>query len=135
MQDVTIYYKNKVITLDEAEDILKNNKGLTMNVFKNEGKGKVILSEKPVSSFEDYMEKETKAPSAENGNLYMAAEAPPAPIADPVEYVKELGKRGATFYIGPHKYSTDEAIKMVEKSTNEVTIDVSKYPIVHLGGC
>src|SRR5690606_10980305 len=135
LQDVTIYYKNKVITLDEAEDILKNNKGLTMNVFKNEGKGKVILSEKPVSSFKDYMEKETKAPSAENGNLYMAAEAPPAPIADPVEYVKELGKRGATFYIGPHKYSTDEAIKMVEKSTNEVTIDVSKYPIVHLGGC
>jgi len=52
-----------------------------------------------------------------------------------VEYVKELGKRGATFYIGPHKYSTDEAIEMVKKSTNDVTIDVSQYPIVHLGGC
>ena len=79
--------------------------------------------------------KVSKTPSAENGNLYMAPEAPPAPIADPVEYVKELGKRGATFYIGPHKYSTDEAIEMVKKSTNDVTIDVSQYPIVHLGGC
>lgn len=74
------------------------------------------------------------APSAENGNLYMAAEAPPAPNADPVEYIKELGKRGATFYIGPHKYSTDEAIELVRKS-KEATIDVSKYPEVHLGGC
>jgi len=79
--------------------------------------------------------KVSKTPSAENGNLYMAPEAPPAPIADPVEYVKELGKRGATFYIGPHKYSTDEAIEMVKKSTKDVTIDVSQYPIVHLGGC
>jgi len=79
--------------------------------------------------------KVSKTPSAENGNLYMAAEAPPAPNPDPVEYIKELGKRGATFYIGPHKYSTDEAIEMVKKSTNDVTIDVSQYPIVHLGGC
>ena len=75
-----------------------------------------------------------KAPSAENGNLYMVPQAPPAPNPDPVEYVKELGKRGATFYIGPHKYSTDEAIELVQKS-KEATIDVSKYPIVHLGGC
>ncbi len=78
--------------------------------------------------------KAAKAPSAENGNLYMAAEAPPAPNSDPVEYIKELGKRGATFYIGPHKYSTDEAIELVQKS-KKVTIDVSKYPVVHLGGC
>ena len=75
-----------------------------------------------------------KTPSADNGNLYMAAEAPPAPNSDPVEYIKELGKRGATFYIGPHKYSTDEAIELVRKS-KEATIDVSKYPEVHLGGC
>ncbi len=78
--------------------------------------------------------KAPKAPSAENGNLYMAAEAPPAPNPDPVEYIKELGKRGATFYIGPHKYSTDEAVELVRKS-KEATIDVSKYPEVHLGGC
>ncbi len=79
--------------------------------------------------------KTPKAPSLENGNLYMAAEAPPAPNSDPVEYIKELAKRGATFYIGPHKYTSDEAIELVKKSTNEVTIDVSKYPIVNLGGC
>jgi bla regulator protein BlaR1 len=77
----------------------------------------------------------SKTPSASNGNLYMAAQAPPAPNPNPVEYIKELAKRGATFYIGPHKYSAEEAIKMVEKSTNEVTIDVSQYPDVHLGGC
>ncbi|WP_313114318.1 M56 family metallopeptidase [Aequorivita sediminis] len=75
-----------------------------------------------------------KAPSAENGNLYTASQAPPPPNKDLVEYIKELGKRGATFYIGPHKYSTDEAIELVRKN-NEATIDVSKYPDVHLGGC
>ena len=65
----------------------------------------------------------------------MAAEAPPAPISDPVEYIKELAKRGAIFYIGPHKYTRDEAIELVKKSTNDVTIDVSQYPVVKLGGC
>jgi hypothetical protein len=75
-----------------------------------------------------------KAPSAENGKLYTPAQAPPPPNSDPVEYIKELGKRGATFYIGPHKYSTDEAVELVRKS-KDATIDVSKYPDVHLGGC
>lgn len=79
--------------------------------------------------------KTPKVPSLENGNLYMAAEAPPAPNSDPVEYIKELAKRGATFYIGPHKYTPDEAIELVKKSTNDVTIDVSQYPIVKLNGC
>ena len=76
-----------------------------------------------------------KAPSADNGNLYTPAQAPPPPNSNKVEYIKELAKRGAVFYIGPHKYSAEEAIKMVQKSTNDVTIDVSKYPDVHLGGC
>jgi beta-lactamase regulating signal transducer with metallopeptidase domain len=76
-----------------------------------------------------------KVPSAENGNLYTPAQAPPPPNSNMIEYIKELAKRGATFYIGPHKYSAEEAIKMVEKSTNDVTVDVSKYPDVHLGGC
>ncbi len=75
-----------------------------------------------------------KAPSAENGNLYTAAQAPPPPNSNPVEYIKELAKRGATFYIGPHKYSADEAIELVSKS-KEATIDVSQYPKVVLGGC
>lgn len=157
---VMIYYKNKVITLEEADDLVKNNKVESMNIIKSDdGKSKVFITEK-INSDKKVSEppkapkapkvkkgeksdvpppppapKVSKAPSAENGNLYMAPEAPPAPIADPVEYVKELGKRGATFYIGPHKYSTDEAIEMVKKSTNDVTIDVSQYPIVHLGGC
>lgn len=81
------------------------------------------------------MYKSSKAPSAENGNLYRVAEAPPTPNADPVQYLKELEKRGAVFYIGPHKYSLDEAIKMIQKSDNEITIDVSKYPDVQIGGC
>mgnify|MGYP003639827489 CR=1 FL=1 len=75
-----------------------------------------------------------KAPSAENGNLYTAAQAPPAPNSNPVEYIKELAKKGATFYIGPHKYSADEAIELVSKS-KDATIDVSNYPKVILGGC
>ncbi|MCG2419319.1 M56 family metallopeptidase [Aequorivita sp. F47161] len=75
-----------------------------------------------------------KVPSAENGNLYTAAQAPPLPNSNPVEYIKELAKRGATFHIGPHKYSAKEAIKLVEKS-KDATIDVSNYPKVILGGC
>ncbi len=71
----------------------------------------------------------------ENSTFFIVAQAPPPPNTNKVEYIKELGKKGATFYIGPHKYNTEEAIKMVEKSTNDVTIDVSKYPFVNLGGC
>ncbi|WP_347373952.1 M56 family metallopeptidase [Aequorivita sp. Q41] len=75
-----------------------------------------------------------KAPSAENGNLYTPAQAPPPPNSNTIEYVKELGKRGATFYIGPHKYNTEEALELVKKS-KDATIDVSNYPKVILGGC
>lgn len=159
-ENPVIYYKDKIITLEEAEDLAKKNKIESMNIIKSDnGRSKVFITEK-INSDKKVPEppkapkppkvkkgeksdipppppapKVSKTPSAENGNLYMAPEAPPAPIANPVEYVKELGKRGATFYIGPHKYSTDEAIEMVKKSTNDVTIDVSQYPIVHLGGC
>ena len=76
-----------------------------------------------------------KTPSAENGFVYTAAQSPPTLNSNKLEYVKELAKRGANFYIGPHKYSPEEAIKMVKKSTNEISIDVSKYPDVLLGGC
>ncbi len=75
-----------------------------------------------------------KVPSADNGNLYMVPQAPPPPNPNLVQYIKELAKKGATFYIGPHKYKAEEAIKMVQKS-KDASIDVSEYPIVRLNGC
>ena len=111
---------------------------LSMDIIKSaEGINKVIITEKPNAAAESSQSQKNVnnlKTLAENGHLYMVPQAPPAPNPDPVEYVKELGKRGATFYIGPHKYSTDEAIELVQKS-KEATIDVSKYPEVHLGGC
>lgn len=133
MDKAIYYYNDMVITPQRATELLNNNKKLKVYITKTEdGNGTVTLSETPIYNNKD---KSLKTPSAENKNLYMAAEAPPAPNADPVKYIKELGKRGAVFYIGPHKYSLEEAIKMVEKSENEVTIDTSNYPDVHLGGC
>lgn len=133
MDKAIYYYNDMVITSQRATELLNNNKKLRVYITKTEdGNGTVTLSETPIHNNKD---KSLKAPSAENKNLYMAAEAPPAPNADPVKYIKELGKRGAVFYIGPHKYSLEEAIKMVEKSENEITIDTSNYPDVHLGGC
>lgn len=73
--------------------------------------------------------------SLENRNIYMVAQAPPSVNPNTIEYLKELAERGARFYIGPHEYSIEEAIKMVLKSTQKVTIDVSDYPKVILGGC
>ncbi|PVW17337.1 M56 family metallopeptidase [Marixanthomonas spongiae] len=69
-----------------------------------------------------------------DGNKIFPAPAPPPPNPNPEEYIKELEKKGATFYIGPHEYSADEAIKMVKKS-KDASIDVSEYPIVRLNGC
>ena len=133
-----IYFKNKVITREEAEELAQQNKILSMDIIKSaEGINKVIITEKPNAAAESSQSQKNVnnlKTLAENGHLYMVPQAPPAPNPDPVEYVKELGKRGATFYIGPHKYSTDEAIELVQKS-KEATIDVSKYPEVHLGGC
>jgi beta-lactamase regulating signal transducer with metallopeptidase domain len=150
---VIIYYKNKIITLDEANDLVEKNKVSSVNVIKlDDGRRKIIITEKTISNNKAPKapaapkvkkgEKRDipppppvpKAPSAENGNLYTAAQAPPPPNSNPLEYVKELAKRGVTFYIGPHKYSAEEAIKLVEKS-KEATIDVSNYPKVILGGC
>ncbi|CAM3270352.1 M56 family metallopeptidase [Aequorivita lipolytica] len=123
------YYNDMVIAPEKANDLLKKNDKLRIYITKTEnGNGTVTLSETPISET-------TKASSAANGNLYMAAEAPSAPNANKLEYVKELAKRGAIFYIGPDKYTSEEAIELVKKSTNDVTIDVSKYPIVQLGGC
>lgn len=78
--------------------------------------------------------KTPKAPSLEYKNLYMAAEAPPAPNANPVEYINELAKRGATFYLDNRKITVDEAIEL-SKSNKDFNLDVSKYPYVILNGC
>ncbi len=67
--------------------------------------------------------------------LFVGPLIPPTPNPNPVEYIKELAQKGATFYMGPHKYSTEEAIELVRKSKMETTIDVSQYPEVRLGGC
>lgn len=75
-----------------------------------------------------------KVATTPRGELYMVPEAPPAPNANSVEYIKELSKKGALFYIGPHKYSSDEALELLQKNPN-TRIDVSKYPIVSLDGC
>ncbi len=131
--EANYYYKGERITFEKANELLDKNNNIGIYISKEENT--VHLYEEPFDKKKIAIKDNQRMPSAENGNLYMAPEAPPAPIADPVEYVKELGKRGATFYIGPHNYSTDEAIEMVKKSTNEVIIDVSQYPIVHLGGC
>ena len=76
-----------------------------------------------------------KSTVTEKGNLYMAAEAPPAPNANKLEYVKELAKKGAIFHIGPQRHTSEEAIELIRKSTNDVSIDVSNYPLVILDGC
>src|SRR5690606_27330630 len=154
------YYKGERITFEKANELLKENNDYGIYIDKSgNGPGTVHIYQEPfdiekITSPSPPLvpvvpkkggkndipppppaPKVSKAPSANNGNLYMAAEAPPAPNPDPVEYIKELAKKGATFYIGPHKYTPEEAIEMVEKSKNDVTIDVSKYPIVQLNGC
>lgn len=78
--------------------------------------------------------KATKEPTVYYGHLYTVPQPPPQKNTDPVEYIKELAEKGATFYIGPHQYKTDEVIELVRKS-KDPNIDVSDYPIVRLGGC
>jgi hypothetical protein len=139
------YYKDKLIPISKANKLLDENKNLKMYISEgNFGNSIVTLSEKPVLGKKELAPpppppppapEAPKAPSAKNGNLYTAPQAPPPPNPDPVEYIKELAKRGATFHIGPHEYSAGEAIEMVKKSKNDVTIDVSNYPDVILGGC
>jgi hypothetical protein len=51
-----------------------------------------------------------------------------------VKYIRELAEKGATFYIGPHQYKTDEVTELVKNSKSS-DIDVSGFPIVRLGGC
>ncbi|RAJ11333.1 M56 family metallopeptidase [Arenibacter echinorum] len=87
-----------------------------------------------LKSSTDQKLKAIKEPSVYYGHLYTAPQPPAQKNPDPVEYIKELAEKGATFYIGPHQYKTDEAIELVRKSKN-ASIDVSDYPVVRLGGC
>lgn len=134
--EASYYYKGKKINFEKANELLdqKNNIGIYISQNPNE-QNTIHLFEEPFDAKKVVIQNGPKTPTAENENLYMAAEAPPAPISDPVEYIKELAKSGAIFYIGTQKYTRDEAIELVKKSTNEVTIDVSKYPMVLLNGC
>ncbi len=66
--------------------------------------------------------------------IYTVPQPPPAPNDDPIEYIKELTKAGAMFYIGPHRYSSAEVIEIAKKS-KDFKLDVSNYPKVNLPGC
>ena len=78
--------------------------------------------------------KAIKEPSVYYGHLYTVPQPPPQKNPNPVEYIKELAEKGATFYIGPHQHKTTEVIELVRKS-KDPSIDVSDYPRVQLGGC
>tara|TARA_R110002072_G_scaffold174802_9_gene330443 strand:+ start:736 stop:2382 length:1647 start_codon:yes stop_codon:yes gene_type:complete len=65
---------------------------------------------------------------------FLPATPPPAPMSDPIEYIKALHKSGAVFFIGPHQYNYEEVLEMAKK-TNDLNIDVSEYPKVNLLGC
>ena len=67
-------------------------------------------------------------------NFPMPVQAPPTPNADSVEYIKELLKRGAVFFIGSRSCSSEEAIDLAKKN-KDLKIDVSNYPKVVLIGC
>ncbi len=130
------YYEGNLIPFSKLHKLMSENINLKMYITEESfGHSIVTLSEKPILGFKEISTEETQTPLPENENLYMATEAPPVPNPNPIEYIKELAKRGAIFYIGPNKYTRDEAIEIVKKSTNDVTIDVSKYPLVYLGGC
>ncbi|MDC7994084.1 M56 family metallopeptidase [Altibacter sp. HG106] len=77
---------------------------------------------------------ETDSPPAPERVYYSVPEPPPPPNPDPVEYVKELAKRGAIFYSGPHKNSLEQMLELARKS-DSLQLDLSEYPIVRLSGC
>ena len=92
------------------------------------------LSSQTIKSSTNQKQERIKESSLYYGNLYNLPQLPPQPHPNPVQYIKELAEKGATFYIGPHQYKTAEAIELVRKSKN-ASIDVSDYPVVKLGGC
>ncbi|MEP6261012.1 MAG: M56 family metallopeptidase [Gillisia sp.] len=125
-----IFLAGKIISTEEAVKLINTRrKELTISILENE---------ENIPSISIEFKKQPEPPktlSTENQNLFMVAQAPPPPNENPLKYVQELAKRGASFYIGPHKYSQEEVIEMVRKSTNEITIDVSEYPTIRIGGC
>ena len=78
---------------------------------------------------------ETDNPPTPNRVYYNVPEPPPAPNPNnPEAYVKELAKRGAIFYSGPHKNSLEQMLELARKS-DSLQLDLSEYPIVRLTGC
>lgn len=125
-----IYLAGKLISTEEAVNLINTRrKELTVSILEN-GKNKAIMK----MEFKNPSEPSNKT-LAENQTLFMVPQAPPPPNKNTLIYVQELAKRGASFHIGPHKYSLDEVMELVKKSTKEISIDVSQYPTVIIGGC
>lgn len=102
-----------------------------------------IVTIQVTSSILDDRNKKTPPtpPSPPNPNVgtksplpLLPATPPPAPLSDPIEYIKALHKSGAVFFIGPHQYNFEEVLEMAKKS-DDLNIDVSEYPKVNLLGC
>ncbi|MBT0606795.1 M56 family metallopeptidase [Aequorivita echinoideorum] len=72
------------------------------------------------------------------GNTPMESTIGMFPMVNPEETIKELTKKGAEFYSGPHRITPDEALELVKKF-RETPIEVNENdplkPIVILGGC
>lgn len=141
-KDATFFYENKSISSDEAIQLLKKQKKLNIETKEMTSKNpKVYISEKPINPKKQTVYNEqiktsnsSKGSRADNEPLIMLPAPLPAPNPNKVEYIQQLGESGATFFIGPHKYSIDKVIEMVKKN-NDTEIDVSQFPIVLISGC
>ncbi|MCW9036725.1 M56 family metallopeptidase [Altibacter sp.] len=84
------------------------------------------------------------APQIKKGEKSMIPPPPPPaadtpqPAPDPAEYVIKMAKKGADFFVGPHKITPDEAIDLVRKSNiYKIKVDDTNplRPVVHFEGC
>src|SRR5690606_33558884 len=65
LKDATIYYKNKLITLEDAEDLLKKNNNLGMNIDKERSRVSTIyLYEEPFGIKKIVIQEHTPTPTS-----------------------------------------------------------------------
>jgi hypothetical protein len=139
-ENAAFFYENEKITSNEAIALLKKNKDLNIETTTFKASNPVVKITKDPIVISDSKTRVIKGVNDQEANIPPPPPKPTAPLPapNPLDLIVDMAKKGATFYNGADKISSDKAIEMVKKDYN-IMINVenpdSKNPIVRLGGC
>ncbi|MEZ4874281.1 MAG: M56 family metallopeptidase [Flavobacteriaceae bacterium] len=117
------YLDGSKISSDKAIETVKKNRKINIQSNDDEKVPVVKLYTKPIQL----------SPKSNGGTQTYTPKK-----TSPVEQIRELTKKGAAFYWGPHRITPKEAMELAEKNPDlilEIDDKTYLYPVVTINGC